>query len=474
MADAIRALLEKHGRTTTSFQILEPGLSFWLAADKTACAGYFDTGSAWVVAGEPICAPEHLQNAFAELAEAAAAAHRRLRFFATETDCFGTLPLRHLHIGEQPVWDPHRWSQALQAKRSLREQLRRARAKGVVVHRVSSADCADPQSAIRQRIDAMIRTWLQSRAMAPMGFIVQLSPFDQPGARRVFVAEHDGRVVGLLSAAPILAAHGWFFEDVLRAPSAPNGTIELLFDHAMRAVAAEGSRYVTYGLAPLANTPHRALRWIAEHTRWLYDFEGLWRFKAKLQPIAWQPVYLAYPARERGVRAVIDSLRAFARGSFLRFGLATALHRAPLVTLVLALLLVPWTALLVVVDGAWFPSETVRLLWVAVDVVLLGGLLALSRRWRRWLAMALAGGAATDFSVGCLQLLTWNATRTNGALDTIGVAAALLAPLSAAAFLWAARRREQIAVAVRDQWWSGPWSTGRRWRKKSPSSVKST
>ena len=41
-------------------------------------------------------------------------------------------------------------------------------------------------------------------------------------------------------------------EDVLRSPEAPNGTVELLIDAAMRALHEAGSRFVTLGLAPLA------------------------------------------------------------------------------------------------------------------------------------------------------------------------------------------------------------------------------
>lgn len=79
--------------------------------------------------------------------------------------------------------------------------------------------------------------------MAPMGFLVQLDLFTYADERRFFVAE-------LLSAVPLYARDGWFFEDVLRHPLAPNGTMELLFDHAMRAIGADGSRHVSYGLAP--------------------------------------------------------------------------------------------------------------------------------------------------------------------------------------------------------------------------------
>jgi phosphatidylglycerol lysyltransferase len=324
----VLSLLSRYGRTTTSFQVLEPGFDYWFAADGDACVAFFDTGGAWVVAGEPLCAPDRTVEVCRRFGDAAAHAGRRVRYFGVERDRSDALHLHHLPIGEQPVWDPRDWSDILRRKRSLREQLRRARAKGVRVRRVSPEELTDPAAVLRRGLDGLIAAWLASRRMAPMGFLVHLDPYGHPEERRFFVAEREGRPVGLLSAVPIYARGGWLFEDILRDPAAPNGTVELLFDHAMRAVADEGCTYATYGLVPLANAELHWLRVVRDRTRGLYDFEGLRRFKAKLEPASWEPVYLAYPAGERGPGAVFDTLRAFACGSLWRFGAATAKHRA--------------------------------------------------------------------------------------------------------------------------------------------------
>jgi phosphatidylglycerol lysyltransferase len=69
----------------------------------------------------------------------------------------------------------------------------------------------------------------------------------------------------------------------------------------MRAVAADGSRYVTLGLSPLsqhAPVPLRqppwlrfVLRWVRLHGGRFYNFAGLDAFKAKFNPQAWEPIY---------------------------------------------------------------------------------------------------------------------------------------------------------------------------------------
>lgn len=440
----VLALLKRYGHNTTSFQILEPGLQYWFDGDD-ACVAYADTGGSWVAAGGPIAAPEREGAVMARFAAAARAAGKRVRFFALEDETSGRDELAHLHVGAQPIWDPQRWPEALASKRSLREQLRRARAKGVAVRQVEAAELGDEGHPTRAAIDHMVAHWLDSRAMAPMGFVVHLDPYGLPEERRFFIAERNGQVVGILIAVPIYARGGWFFEDVLRDPSAPNGTVELMFDHAMRVVAAEGSAHATFGLAPLAGIEHRWLQRIRDRTRWLYDFEGLRQFKAKLLPTSWQPVYLGYPARERGISAVVDTLEAFARGSFVRFGWRTLVHRAPMVARVLGLLLIPWMVVLALVPtAAWFPSAAVQRGWIALDVVLFVLLMMLSMRWRKGLAVTVAALAVADAGLGFAQLATHTAAQLDGWLEWAVVVTAQGAPMFAAAFLMAARNRAQM------------------------------
>jgi hypothetical protein len=435
-------LLQRFGHNTTSFQVLEPRLRYWFEEGGEACVAYADCGGAWVVAGGPICAQDRHIEVIERFTEHARSRRKRVRFFALEEDISAASEYRCLKIGEQPVWDPSGWEAALKTKRSLREQLRRARAKGVTVRLAATEEVNDPEHPTRRSIDAMMERWLESRAMAPMGFVVHLDPYNLPEERRFFIAEREGQVVGTLIAVPIYARDGWFFEDVLRDPAAPNGTIELLFHHAMLQVAAEGSSHATFGLAPLAGTDHKVMRFIRDHTRWLYDFEGLRRFKAKLLPTSWHPVYLAYPNRERGVRAVIDTLTAFANGSWIGFGVRTLIHRAVVVTLVLALLLIPWTiGLAMVPTRQWFPSHLVQDAWIAYDVVLFVVLVTLAARWRSGLAVLASALAATDFLLGCAQLIRYNGARADGVLSWLLIAAALIAPLFASIFLWLARKR---------------------------------
>jgi phosphatidylglycerol lysyltransferase len=176
---------------------------------------------------------------------------------------------------------------------------------------------------LRRSLDELIERWLATRAAAPLGFLLQVEPYSFPEERLCFVAECGGRVVGFLGVIPVYARGGWFLEDFVRDPDAPNGTVELLIDAGMRAAAAAGVGYVTLGLAPLAGELPRWLQLARSCSRPLYDFEGLRRFKAKLAPARWDPIYISYPQRGTGALALLDALNAFARGKLLRYGAET-------------------------------------------------------------------------------------------------------------------------------------------------------
>jgi hypothetical protein len=211
---------------------------------------------------------------------------------------------------------------------------------------------------------------------------------------RYFVAERRGVVTGFLSAVPTGGRRAWLVEDVARSADAPNGTTESLIVGLMRDVL--DSEYVTLGLTPLAGDvawPLRVARWIS---RPLFDFEGLRAFRGRLHPQAWKPVWLLYPRGQSPLRPLLDSLRAFARGSLLGFAMRSFVRHPSGPAWALALPLPLWTAGL-----AWlvatrrasllgFPTGELAL-WTVFDALLLLVLVNAAMRPRRsWLLLAMS------------------------------------------------------------------------------------
>jgi phosphatidylglycerol lysyltransferase len=443
------ALVRRYGWNATSFQVLEPGYCYFFdGGDGDACVAYVDTGSAWVAGGAPLAREDRMPAVAEAFIAAARAAGRRACLFATEERFTAQSPLRSLPVGEQAVWDPDDWPSALARGRRLREQLRRARAKGIRVREVDADEAMRPGTATRAAISTLVDRWLRSRELAPMGFLVQIDPLTLLPEHRLFLAElvpddgGDGELVALLSMAPIYARNGWSLQHLIRAPHAPNGTTETLIDCAMRWAKAANADLLTLGLAPLAGDVPAPLRLARRAGRALFDFEGLRAFKAKLRPARWDPVFLSFPNDVGPVRAVLDVLAAFARGGLLRFGLRTLMRGPMMVVRLLAWLLVPWTVLLASVDTrVWFPRPAIKWAWVSFDAVLALALGVLHRRWREGLARAITFAIGADAVLTLVEGVTWNAPRAATPGQWAVLVLAIAAPIAAFVTLWRARTR---------------------------------
>ncbi|MBK9030628.1 MAG: DUF2156 domain-containing protein [Myxococcales bacterium] len=434
-AALVRAI-EAHGRDAVAFQGLEPGLKCW--RDGDAAVAYFDTGGAWVAAGGPHAPVSERAAVAARFVAAARAAGRRASLFAVD-DVDPWPGFNRTLLGEQPVWVPAQWDATVRAHRSLREQLRRARAKGVRVRRVTAAELA-PGTALRAELDAITHAWLTGRHMEPMGFLVALAPFDHAEAHRYFVAERHGHAVAYLSLVPVPGRDGWLLEDLIRGGAAPNGTSESLVDAALRELAADGATYATTGMAPLTGGVPRWMRWLGRLGGALYDFEGLRRFKQRLHPPGWERVWLYYPAGQLTGVHVLDGLRAFAGGSLIAFGARTIVRHPGALAWTLGVPLVPWAITLAVVathgSAGWFGYSAARLgAWAAYDAVLALGLWRASRHPRRRLLGVLASAATIDAVASTLHLTQ---IGFGGGVAPIARLLAAVAPTLGALGLWVA------------------------------------
>lgn len=313
------------GYNSTSYQILHPRIEHWVSGDGLTACGYVQRGRTWVVAGVPLAEDEQLGMAADELEAAARGQRCEVCYFAAESRLGEALKGRDgysmIVIGAQPVWDPRRWNEKVSAHRSIREQLRRARSKGVRIERTGS-----PQ---RYRKDPelweCLNRWLASRPMPPLHFLTEPTVLDGELAdRRLYLARQDGKLAGFVIATPVPMRRGWLLEQIVRDPAAPNGTTESMIDAVMRELAEEGCPRATLGMvvlsdyAPLAENPRwvRALfGWARAHGRRFYHFQGLQQYRAKLWPDAWEPLYAISSGRRFRLRTLYNIGRAFSDGA---------------------------------------------------------------------------------------------------------------------------------------------------------------
>ena len=332
-----RDLVVRWGWNAAAYQLLNPGIALWVSAAGDAVAGFVDTPGWRVVAGAPVASLERLRAVSAELEGAARGVGRRVCYFAAGHRLEEVLRESPVHsrvlLGAQPVWDPARWSRAIDSHASLRAQLSRARNKGVEVDEWP-AERAGRSPELRRCVEE----WLATRGLPPLHFMVEPDLLDRLFDRRVFVARRGGAPAGFVVASPVPARRGWLIEQWVRGGAAPNGTTELMIDAAARSLAADGARYLTLGLSPLsrhapADGPGNpawlrlALEWLRLHGNRFYNFQGLDSFKAKLRPDGWEPIYAIASTPRFSPRALYAIATAFSAGSPLTL-LGRALTRA--------------------------------------------------------------------------------------------------------------------------------------------------
>ena len=296
-----RQLVLRYGWNSTSFQIVNPGIERWFSDDGDAVVGFVRSVGYRVVVGAPVCEKLRLADIVNDFESDAANEGEKVCYFAAETRLESVIAGDGSHdkflLGAQPSWSPDRWAENVEGHKSFRAQLNRARNKGAVV-----TEWAPERATEHPELKACLARWLDSKGLPPLHFMVESDTLSRLENRRVFVAERDGQVIGFVILSPVADRKGWLFEQFPHIPGAPNGTVELMIDSAMRAIADEGCEYATLGLSPLSKRADvESLRspfwlrfilgWLRKHGQRFYNFDGLDAFKAKLRPERWEPVY---------------------------------------------------------------------------------------------------------------------------------------------------------------------------------------
>lgn len=329
-----RAIVMHYGSNSMAYQILNPGMQWWFSASTDAVIGYRLAAGYVVVAGEPVCHP--LQQVDVAREFATAMAPHTICYFGSEPafahNLQAVLPCDVMWLGMQPWWQPAVWRQRVWAKQSLRALFSYARRRGVQVR-------AMPRREANQhpQLQSCLHQWLNHKRLPPLHFVLESNTLAHLHDRQIFVAELHERIIAFVVLSPLPLRNGWVVEQFVRMPDAVKGTMELLLDSAVAALAQQQSAVVTLGLAPLSahtttihpsqrrhvNVAMLLVRYLGES---LYHFAGLDTFKAKFQPQTWQPIYAVVPQQRISLRTLYAITAAFCQVSPLVFAVHILAH----------------------------------------------------------------------------------------------------------------------------------------------------
>lgn len=309
-------------------------------------------------------------------------------------------------LGRQPIFVAgSRHDPALTGKgqpelgREMRRQARRALSKGVGWTEVSAAEFWECRE--RGDLESLFKTRWMRQPLAEFSFLVGLHLAAGQTYRRFFLLGHEGGGKPLGLALLVRSDRGWLLEHQIVGADAPNGSGELLVAQILSR-ALEPGQCLSLGITPLyralaADLPHREipaiLSFMPEPVKnallaaWepLYGFRRLERFRAKLEPDRWEPVYWAQ-YRGSSSAALWAVLKVFAGGSMLGFGWATVLKLLGKVSNFLSsrglvaindfflISLCFWIPILWHLDGEWlFGTAVATRMWALYDVGLVAG-----------------------------------------------------------------------------------------------------
>lgn len=295
----------RYGYSPHSLVSIFPQAQVWRDTKGRGVVPYLAIDNSWLVSGEPFIQPDIIPEVMSNFLAQARAERRFVGLVPTTSRLAAnaeTLGLDAVPIGVAPYFDLTSWAPKGDSGKKVRAGVNQARRAGINV------TTTDGNDLTLLEVQNLCNAWLQTRKNIPFGWLFSLDPLRFKAHKRFFVARDDsGNMMGLLAASPIPLRSGWYLEDVLRHPQAPNGTAELLIVEGMAQLAKTGAQMATLGTVPAAKLPfgaelsrgnHRILTQVltqmSQRMEWFYNFQGLYRFKAKFNPSWWEAEYALF------------------------------------------------------------------------------------------------------------------------------------------------------------------------------------
>ena len=266
----------------------------------------------WVALGDPIGAAEEREDLvwhFRELADQAGAWSVFYEVSPDQLSTYVDAGLALSKLGEEARVPLGKFSLEGSARATLRQSYRRAERDGLTFRIAPASDAAALMPELRRISDE----WLASKSVAEKSF--SLGRFSEAYLERFPIAliEHAGRIVAFSNIWESDAREELSVDLMRHSDSAPKSVMDFLFVELMLWGRAQGYRWFSLGMAPLAGLEqhrlapawHKIGRLVYRYGEDFYNFEGLRQYKEKFLP-EWRPRYLAAPGGLALPRVLLD------------------------------------------------------------------------------------------------------------------------------------------------------------------------
>jgi lysylphosphatidylglycerol synthetase-like protein (DUF2156 family) len=347
-------LVRRFGYQTLSFFGLAEENLCYLHAANEGVVHYRLAGDVAVVPGDPLCAPEALEQVTQGFLEFCRRQDWQVAIYQAHPENLPVYQKHGLHafkIGEEAIISLRHFTLAGSAMANVRTSSRRAEREGVMVRWYEGKV---PREVIDQ-LQHLSQRWLREKGgkqESEMGFsMVRFDELMDAASRadtialttdRVYDRQKiprlvtgiaynvDGNACAFVTFTPIYgfqdtvteeeygrrqSCWGWALDLMRRSPDAPPGVIEFLLVQAIERFRSAGADVLSLGLVAMADslqemTPGQ--RWLAqfvsEHINMLETHRSLLRFKQKFHP-TWESRYIVISSALALPRVALALLR---------------------------------------------------------------------------------------------------------------------------------------------------------------------
>jgi phosphatidylglycerol lysyltransferase len=242
--------IKKYGTNAYSALLLYKEIRAFPLASVEGFIGYRNGGGMLLVMGEPVCAPEHYRAAMQEFIDYCQQGKKSfLQVCCGETykEAVKDLGLSAFCIGENSIFDVSTYLPKGRQAKPARWAGRRAIRAGVSVKEYDPRKQPDPD--LEAALAEVTRRWME-KASRFTPHLIDLNIFENRTCKRYFYAEAGGAPVAMISCLPIYGRQGYLFEDVIRDPAAPYGSIEFVTLTILERLKSEGLKMATFGISP--------------------------------------------------------------------------------------------------------------------------------------------------------------------------------------------------------------------------------
>jgi len=296
-----RDIVMHYGRSTLARMLLLPDKAYFFS-EGGSVVGFAKVGDVALALGDPIGPAEDAARTIAEFRDMSARNGWRCAFYQTLPDCldaYRAAGFDAVSIGDEAIVPVADFDMASQRK-SLRSRVRKLDSDGYRVEVVPA-----PQDArMLREVRAVSDAWLAERGGSELGF--SLGWFDEDyigGCDLMVLRSPTGHVEAFANIISEYHADEATIDLMRYSPSAPSGTMDLLFIRLFEWARDAGYASFNLGLSALAGVGERPddpaierlLQLVYEYGNRFYGFQGLHEYKAKFSPV-WQPRYLVFEA----------------------------------------------------------------------------------------------------------------------------------------------------------------------------------